>query len=144
METTEIQNPFRITAIISPEEDTGLTLNEYQRRAMTTCMESCENEAYMMLNLIGEAGELASKMAKAIRGRRAMMDSNRFITENGNEAMTPDEIADMRKECGDILWQLAGFCAVMEWSLESVARENLAKLASRKARGVIDADGDNR
>ena len=50
----------------------------------------------------------------------------------------------MRRECGDIAWQLAGLCHVMGWSLEDVARENLGKLADRKARGVIDSNGDNR
>ena len=44
-----------------------LTLNEYQELAMRTCMQSCNNFSYMMLNLVGEVGELASKVAKDIR-----------------------------------------------------------------------------
>lgn len=44
-----------------------MELNEYQKRAMATCMPSCDNFSYMMLNLIGEVGELASKVAKDIR-----------------------------------------------------------------------------
>lgn len=32
----------------------------------------------------------------------------------------------------------------MGWNLEDVAQGNLDKLASRKARGVIDGSGDNR
>jgi hypothetical protein len=32
----------------------------------------------------------------------------------------------------------------MGWSLEDVAKSNLEKLASRKQRGVIDGEGDNR
>lgn len=48
-----------------------LTLNEYQRRAMTTCMDSCDNFSYMMLNLVGEVGEFASKIAKHIRKEKA-------------------------------------------------------------------------
>lgn len=47
-------------------------------------------------------------------------------------------------EAGDILWQLAGLCKVMGWRLEDVAKANLEKLASRKQRGVIDGEGDNR
>lgn len=46
-----------------------MQLNEYQERAMATCMPSCDNFSYMMLNLIGEVGELASKVARA-RSRR--------------------------------------------------------------------------
>jgi hypothetical protein len=32
----------------------------------------------------------------------------------------------------------------MGWDLEDVAQGNLDKLASRKQRGVIDGNGDNR
>ena len=121
-----------------------MTLNEYQSHAMTTCMDSCENFSYMFLNLVGEVGELASKVAKHIRKEKAMIDGNQFITECGKNALANDEITDLRKEAGDCLWQLAGLCNVMGWSLEEVARENLAKLADRKERGVIDSSGDNR
>lgn len=121
-----------------------LTLNEYQQKAMTTCMATCDNESYMFLNLVGEVGELASKMAKAIRKGKAYIGDNHFITECGNEAMTDEEIADLKSEAGDVAWQLAGFCHVMGWTLEEVCQENLDKLASRKERGVIDGSGDRR
>lgn len=120
-----------------------MELNEYQDKAMTTCMKSCENFSYMFLNLVGEVGELASKVAKAIRKEKAIIDFNHFITERA-EGMTEEEIADLRKEAGDCMWQLAGLCKVMGWTLEEVCRENLDKLASRKARGVIAGNGDNR
>jgi NTP pyrophosphatase (non-canonical NTP hydrolase) len=48
------------------------------------------------------------------------------------------------KEAGDILWQLSGLCEVMGWKLEDVAQQNLQKLASRKERGKIAGEGDNR
>ena len=44
----------------------------------------------------------------------------------------------------DILWQTAGLAKVMGVTLEEVAEENLAKLASRKQRNVIAGDGDER
>ena len=47
-----------------------MELNEYQERAMGTCMPSSENFSYMFLNLVGEVGEFASKIAKAIRRER--------------------------------------------------------------------------
>lgn len=121
-----------------------MKLDEYQSKAMATCMSSCDNYGYMFLNLVGEVGELASKVAKAIRKEKAMLYFNRLVTECGHNFMTEEEIADLRKEAGDILWQLAGLCSVMGWSLDAVAKENLAKLASRRERGVIDGDGDNR
>lgn len=121
-----------------------MKLNDYQKYAMTTCMNTCNNFSYMMLNLVGEVGELASKVAKAIRKDKAVVDFNQFISEHGNNAMTTEELTDLRKEAGDILWQLSGLCTVMGWSLEEVAMENLSKLASRKERNVIDGNGDNR
>lgn len=55
-----------------------------------------------------------------------------------------DRSEEYLMEAGDILWQLAGLCNVMGWKLDDVAQRNLEKLASRKQRGVIDGDGDNR
>lgn len=119
-----------------------LSLNEYQRRAMTTCMESCDNFSYMFLNLVGEVGEFASKVAKHIRKNKAYIDLNKLHQVGG--AISDQEIHDLKAEAGDCMWQLAGLCKVMGWTLEDVCEENLAKLASRKERGVVDGDGDNR
>ena len=49
---------------------------------------------------------------------------------------------ELKKEAGDILWQLSGLCSVMGWNLEDVAQENLDKLAARKEAGTIDGCGD--
>lgn len=121
-----------------------LTLNEYQERAMTTCMPTCNNLSYMLLNLVGEVGEFASKIAKHIRKGEAGIGSgdtpNQFYFTAKANFLT-DRVA-LRKEAGDILWQLAGLCKVMGWDLEAVAQENLAKLAERAKNGTIAGDGD--
>ena len=44
-----------------------MELNDYQERAMVTCMPTCNNVSYMLLNMVGEVGEFASKIAKGIR-----------------------------------------------------------------------------
>ena len=117
-----------------------MTLNEYQEKAMTTCMGTCNNFSYMMLNLVGEMGEFAGKIAKMIRKKDAVIGgSSLFVSEEG---LLMDE--ELMKEAGDMLWQLSGLCKVMGWKLEDVALMNLDKLASRKDRGVIDGNGDNR
>lgn len=119
-----------------------MEMNEYQKRAMTTCMPSCNNWSYMMLNLVGEVGELASKVAKAIRKNEVTIDNEMLLPKN---FAYPDHfLEDLRAEAGDILWQLSGLCEVLGFPLEEVAQKNLDKLASRKARGVISGDGDNR
>ena len=126
-----------------------MTLNDYQNAAMETCMESCNNFSYMMLNLVGEVGEFASKAAKAIRKEQAAIgiyeETNEYIytTKPAYEDAVKIDNA-MMQEAGDILWQLAGLCRVMNWDLEEVAKLNLKKLASRKERGVIDGNGDER
>ncbi len=125
-------------------EKQELSLNEYQKEAMTTCMPSCSNFSYMFINLVGEIGEFASKVAKHIRKDETVIEWNALLTEKGGKSVSDSEMEDLRKELGDCLWQLSGLCQVMGWRLEDVARENLEKLASRKMRGLIDGNGDNR
>ena len=48
------------------------------------------------------------------------------------------------KEVGDVLWYLAVFAHHLGVPLEEVAQQNLDKLQSRKARGVLGGSGDNR
>ena len=126
-----------------------MTLEEYQKRAMTTCMASSENFSYMFLNLVGEVGEFASKVAKGIRkGRFAINLSDLDVVWNKADEQEEEELRQMnqelQKEAGDILWQLSGLCTVMGWNLEDIAQQNLDKLASRQQRNVIDGSGDNR
>lgn len=54
------------------------------------------------------------------------------------------ELQAVKGELGDVFWQLSGLCKVLSFTLEDVAQSNLEKLASRKQRGVIDGNGDNR
>ena len=127
-----------------------LTLNEYQKRAMSTCMPSSENFSYMFLNLVGEMGEFASKVAKAIRKEKVAIG----WWKEGKEAEENDLIPtcsyqewkelreELKKEAGDMLWQVAGVCTIMNWTLEDVGLGNLDKLAARKEAGTIDGNGD--
>lgn len=127
-----------------------MKMNEYQKMAMGTCMESSNNWSYMFLNLVGEVGEFASKVAKAIRKEKCAIgwkedsqeadENNLFPTCSYFDWKEMDE--ELKKEAGDILWQLSGVCSVMGWSLEEIAQMNLDKLAARKAVGTIDGNGD--
>lgn len=117
-----------------------MRLREYQERAMTTCMESSNNFSYMFLNLVGEVGELASKVAKAIRKQHAAINDNQAVFYEFPTCIEQEE--ELMKEAGDILWQLSGLCTVMGWDLNRIAQMNLDKLAARKAVGTIDGNGD--
>lgn len=119
-----------------------LSLNEYQRRAMETCLPTANNFSYMMLNLVGEVGEFASKIAKAIRKDQLGIYKEELHVKAKD--LFEDMNAELMAEAGDILWQLSGLCSVMGWPLDEVAEANLDKLASRKQRGKIDGNGDNR
>lgn len=121
-----------------------MTLNEYQKRAMATCMKSCGNYSYMMGNLIAEVGELSGKIAKAQRKGLLTFEKDGQPAWNGSLADYQDFNIELAKEAGDILWQLSGLCEVMGWDLEVIAQMNLDKLASRQRRGKIDGEGDNR
>lgn len=117
-----------------------MELNDYQEKAMTTCMPSSNNYAYMMLNLVGEVGEFASKVAKSIRKENVIINDNALVYNEFPTCIEQDE--ELMKEAGDILWQLSGLCKVMGWNLERIAQMNLDKLAARKQAGTIDGSGD--
>ena len=126
----------------------NLTLNEYQDKAMSTCMPESDNLFYMLANLVGEVGEFASKAGKHMRKGKlhittTQRDEGKILhTQVWN--VSDEERHLMLSEIGDILWQTAGLAKVMGVTLEEVAEENLAKLASRKQRNVIADDGDER
>ena len=121
-----------------------MELNVYQKKAMETCMPTCENISYMLLNLVGEVGEFSSKIAKAIRKGGFMIRENRLCfapkTQTEESLYKLDE--SLMAEAGDILWQLSGLCTIMGWELEDVAEYNLKKLSERKKNGTIAGNGD--
>lgn len=121
-----------------------MELNVYQKKAMETCMPTCENISYMLLNLVGEVGEFASKIAKGIRKGEMEITGNALRIDNirftGESLERLDE--SLMAECGDICWQLSGLCTIMGWDLEEVAEYNLKKLAERKKNGTIAGNGD--
>ena len=121
-----------------------MELNDYQERAMVTCMPTCNNASYMLLNMVGEVGEFASKIAKGIRKGEMMIKDNHLCLDS--KQFTKDSLERLKEslmaEAGDILWQLSGLCTIMGWDLEGVAEYNLKKLAERKKNGTIAGNGD--
>ena len=121
-----------------------MELNVYQKKAMETCMPTCENISYMLLNLVGEVGEFSSKIAKGIRKGEMMITENALCLDS--KQFTKESLERLNEslmaECGDICWQLSGLCTIMGWNLEEVAEYNLKKLAERKKNGTIAGNGD--
>lgn len=108
-----------------------MLLREYQKEARTTAIYPVENRIiYPALKLNGEAGEVAELVGKALRD-----ENGRFSDERKQKIF---------KELGDVLWYIANLAADLGFNLEDIATENLRKLASRKKRGKLKGDGDER
>ncbi len=132
-----------------------MELNEYQKAAMSTRLPSSDNFSYMMFGLVEEVGELAGKISKGIRKGVSSIGLDSEVAEQmspgdveANDIYFLDAAEDQReaikKELGDVMWMIAGITDELGWSLEEICRENLRKLADRKARGKIDGCGDDR
>lgn len=121
-----------------------MELNQYQERAMTTCMESSNNPLYMLFMLGEEVGELQGKISKAIRKGWLVFEDNKmkvnYDVVDENEFNTWRDL--VKKELGDILWGVAGMSHVMGWPLDCVGYGNLDKLHLRKKAGTIVGNGD--
>jgi len=112
---------------------TTITLKEYQDWTVTTAMYphaetgNVEELMYLALGLTGEAGEVANKVKKLFRDG----ESQELRTE-------------LAKELGDVMWYMARLSSVLKVDLTETLAKNVAKLESRKARGVLTGSGDNR
>ena len=109
-----------------------MEFNEYQKRAKETAAypNIGKNLTYPALGLVGEAGEIANSIKKIFR------DDNEVLTKERKELL--------KKELGDVLWYIAQLGTELGIDFETIAEQNLEKLASRKKRNVIIGSGDNR
>lgn len=107
-----------------------MNLNDYQDQANDTAIyPNYARLTYPALGLTGEAGEVADKVKKLIRDQKEL---------------TAQERVEIAKEVGDVLWYIAAMARDLGIDMETMARMNLEKLASRAERGVVGGSGDNR
>ncbi len=109
-----------------------MTFDEYQKKSRETAIyyDKDDNYIYPTLGLVGEAGEIAEKIKKVLRDNSGIVDEKSKI--------------EISKELGDVLWYLSQLSTEIGLSLEDIAASNIEKLMSRKERGAIHGDGDNR
>jgi NTP pyrophosphatase (non-canonical NTP hydrolase) len=110
-----------------------MTFEEYQKQAITTLIahpDPLMDKTIMVLGIAGEASEIAEKWKKLVAYREGKI--------------TEDDIRELSKEIGDVLWYLTVFADMLGVSMDQIATTNVQKLASRKARGVQKGSGDNR
>jgi NTP pyrophosphatase (non-canonical NTP hydrolase) len=107
-----------------------MDFDDYQVAAHSTAEYPAEKALeYLALGLAGEAGEVANKIKKILRG----------------DYLFTDEFAEvLEKELGDCLWYLAELCTATDMRLQAVAAHNVLKLKDRKKRGKIKGSGDER
>jgi len=107
-----------------------MTFNDYQQKALTTANDKGVELMHRGLGLVGEAGEVASKLTKWLR------DYNGDIDKLDRDAVAA--------ELGDVLWFVATLAEELGYKLDDIAEANINKLADRQKRGVISGSGDNR
>lgn len=109
-----------------------MDFKEYQEKSRQTAIykNQGENYIYPSFGLAGETGEVMEKIKKLIRDKDGIID---------------DEFKkEIAKELGDILWYLAQLSTEFGISFQDVADGNIEKLFSRKNRGMLHGNGDNR
>ncbi len=107
-----------------------MTFNDYQKKAMTTAIDEGSELEQRVLGLVGESGEIADKVKKWYR-------------DQGGDLAKLDK-KDLAAELGDVLWYVATFADFLGYNLDTIAQENIAKLARRNQRGRLTGSGDNR
>ncbi len=104
------------------------TFKEYQEFAMLSKVYPEKNAIiYPTLGMMGEAGEVSEKVKKWMRGDYTDLDKEGLI-----------------KEVGDVLWYITSLADDLGYTLEDVAVANVEKLRSRRERGVVKGNGDDR
>ena len=110
-----------------------MTLNEYQQKALETAIYPREQKIiYPTLGLTGEAGEVADKVKKVLRGDKGL---------NFDDPETKKAIA---LEVSDVCWYLATLSHDLGYTLDEICQMNYEKLKSRQQRGKLHGSGDNR
>lgn len=110
-----------------------MNFNDYQKKALTTKVVHPDpqmDKTIMAMGIAGEAGEVLEKWKKIVAYKKGKI--------------TKAELEELKKELGDVVWYVAVMSAGLGLTLEEVMQLNVSKLASRKQRGVLKGQGDNR
>ena len=110
-----------------------MTFNEYQEKALTTAINNPDPlmaKTIWVMGITGEAGEVVEKWKKIV----AYKDGK----------ITPEDLEELKKELGDVMWYIAVLADSLGLKLDDVIELNLKKLKDRDTRNVIRGAGDNR
>jgi NTP pyrophosphatase (non-canonical NTP hydrolase) len=110
-----------------------MTFDEYQKQALTTAHNTYEplmEKTIWAMGVAGEAGEVVEKWKKIVAYKEGKVSD--------------EDLADLAKELGDVVWYIAVMAHSLGLSFEDIMQRNVKKLQDRKRRGVITGAGDNR
>lgn len=85
---------------------------------------------YPSLGLGSESGEVLDKIKKIFRDK--------------NGQFTKDDIEQITKELGDVMWYTSQIATDLNIDLEMVAKKNIEKLYTRMKKGTLSGSGDDR
>lgn len=107
--------------------------DEYVRLASVTMSgtnddldDSFMDNIHMMLGVMSESGEIADVFKKYLSYK------------------TPIDWINVKEELGDLMWYIAGFCAINGFSLEEIMETNINKLKARFPEGFSEYDATHR
>lgn len=109
-----------------------MNFDQYQKKAREFAV--YDGKDYPFYALVEETGEFLGLLAKLKRGDDLVSRFGRG--ETFREAL--------KKEAGDILWQLSQALCELGIPMQEVAETNIKKLEDRMNRGVIKGHGDDR
>lgn len=113
-----------------------MTFDDYQQQALKTAHVDPANAGTLMektiwaMGVAGEAGEVVEKWKKIVAYKAG--------------EITDEDVAELKKELGDVVWYIAVLADSLGLSFGEVMDLNVKKLADRKKRNVIKGQGDNR
>jgi NTP pyrophosphatase (non-canonical NTP hydrolase) len=105
-------------------------MNEFEKYT-NGCLETWGGNNKLERTVLGlneEAGEVAGKAKKYLRGDYDLVEYSKIV----------------KKELGDVLYYLAVCAHEHGFTLQDIADDNYNKLRDRANRGVIAGNGDNR
>lgn len=134
-------------------EASSMTLNSYQDFTDTTAVYPVD--AYIYLPVIGLDGEevpheleghqipwLYPALALGEEAGEVLGKIAKFVRKKGRDT---DQLRELvKKELGDVLYQVSQLARQFDITLEELAQDNKAHLEDRKDRGVIIGEGDER
>lgn len=110
-----------------------MTFDEYQKQALTTALPQPDplmDKTIWVMGIAGEAGEVLEKWKKIVAYKEGVV--------------TDEDLAELGKELGDVVWYIAVLADRLGLSFEQIMKANVEKLQDRQKRQVLKGSGDNR